>query len=37
VLARLDERYGSVREYLRGAGVTDDAHERVRERLLAAA
>jgi protein-tyrosine phosphatase len=37
VLARLDERYGSVREYLRGAGVTDDALERVRERQLAAA
>jgi protein-tyrosine phosphatase len=37
VLAQLDERYGSVREYLRGAGVTDHALERVRERLLAAA
>ena len=36
VLAHLDERYGSVREYLRDAGVTDDALERVRERLLAA-
>jgi protein tyrosine/serine phosphatase len=37
VVARLDERYGSVRDYLRGAGVTDDALERVRERLLAPA
>jgi protein-tyrosine phosphatase len=36
-LRHLDERYGGAREYLRGAGVDDDALDRVRERLLAAA
>lgn len=35
VLAGLDERYGSVEEYLRGGGVTDEALVRLRERLRA--
>ena len=36
VLRGLDERYGGVVDYLRGAGVTDDTLERIRERLVAA-
>jgi protein tyrosine/serine phosphatase len=36
VLRGLDERYGGVGEYLRGAGVTDDSLERIRDRLVAA-
>ena len=35
VLRDLDARYGSVEEYLRGAGVGDDSLERLRERLVA--
>jgi protein tyrosine/serine phosphatase len=37
VLAAVEERYGGVRAYLRGAGVGDDALDRMQERLLAAA
>jgi protein-tyrosine phosphatase len=36
VLEALEERYGGVPAYLRGAGVDDDVLDRVRERLLAA-
>jgi protein tyrosine/serine phosphatase len=35
-LEALEERYGGVPAYLRGAGVDDDVLDRVRERLLAA-
>jgi protein tyrosine/serine phosphatase len=34
VLDAVDERYGGVDEYLRGAGVTDELLERVRARLV---
>jgi protein tyrosine/serine phosphatase len=36
VLAGLDTRYGGVREYLREAGVDEDALDRIRTRLVAA-
>jgi protein-tyrosine phosphatase len=35
VLHGVDERYGGVADYLRGAGVTDDTLARIRERLVA--
>ncbi|HEY6961429.1 MAG TPA: tyrosine-protein phosphatase [Gaiellaceae bacterium] len=35
VLEALEARYGSVADYLRGGGVSDEAIERVRERLVA--
>lgn len=35
VLRGLDERYGNVERYLRGAGVTEEQLDRLRERLVA--